>query len=279
MRMQEIGSDGSKHGKTYRDLLRGVLPDDIVSRLPRSFDLVGDIALIKLPEDLIPYGPQVSEAIMKIHRNVRSVYARRRVSGVFRIHELIHIGGVDISETVYTENGVRFYVDVKKMFVNPRMATERLRIAGIIDEGSSVLDLFSGYGGFSLNIARLKNAYVVAVDLNSHAMEALKRSIGMNKLKGVVDPICGEALTIMKGLREDFFDVIILDNPTEVLKYVDAGMRLLKRGGRAFIYTLSEDESILRKRLSELEIDVIECFSVREYSPDLSIFRCNAIKR
>ncbi|MEZ0290382.1 MAG: methyltransferase domain-containing protein [Sulfolobales archaeon] len=265
--------------KSYRDLVKDHIPPDLYSKLPRSFDVIGDIALIKLPDELIPYAPQISEAIMRIHRNVRSVYVRKRVSGVYRVHELIFAGGVEKSETIYTENGVRFYVDIKKMFVNPRMATERLRIAGMIRDGELVLDLFSGYGGFSLNIARLREVFIVAVDLNPEAINALRRSIELNKLKGYIEPIHAEARFLVESLREGIFDVIILDNPTMIESFVECIARLLKDRGRVYMYVLTKDIESFRDRVERIGLEVRECIDVREYSPEEYIYRCEVYKK
>jgi hypothetical protein len=49
-------SDRVFKGVSYKDLLVGSLPENVLSHLPRSFDIVGDIALIRLDDDLIIYG-------------------------------------------------------------------------------------------------------------------------------------------------------------------------------------------------------------------------------
>jgi tRNA G37 N-methylase Trm5 len=73
-------SDRVLRGVSYRDLLVGSLPENVLSRLPRSFDIVGDIALIRLDDDLIVYGG-IAEAIMRIH-SVRHIGGERRTTTI-----------------------------------------------------------------------------------------------------------------------------------------------------------------------------------------------------
>ncbi len=123
------------------------------------------------------------------------------------------------------------------MCVNTRLASERLRVAREIADGSLVLDLFSGYGGFALNIAKIRWAEVVAIDINPYAVEHMRRSIAMNRLRGYVYPI----ITDSRGppLRGEF-DVVIADNPTNIGSFIEIIEDLLKRGGKAYIYLLAE---------------------------------------
>ena len=260
--------------RSYKDLLRDLFDEKILEKLPRSFDIVGDIALIKIPDELMNYSRYVGEAIMKIHKNVRAVYARRSVSGVYRISEVIHIAGEKKTETIYSENGIRFYVDIEKMYVNPRLSTERSRIVKYVSDNDLVLDLFAGYGAYSLNIAKEKYVFVVASDLNIHAIEAMRRSLRLNKLRGLVEPIHSEAMYLGNILRGNTFDLVIADNPTMIDLFIDHIPKLVKRGGRVIMYILTSDIDNTRRILVEKKLIPEDCIVVREYSATKNIFRC-----
>jgi len=260
--------------KSYRDLLTEKLDPEVIKKLPRSFDIIGDIALIKIPDELMIYSKEIGEAIMRIHKNIRSVYARRSVSGLFRVSETIHIAGEDRSETIYTENGIKFYVDIKKMYVNTRLSTERSRIADLVSDGDKILDLFAAYGAYSLNIAKNKDVYILASDLNSYAVEAMKRSLMMNKLRGVIDPVVGEATHLLNSLREDTFDIILADNPTAIDHFIKYLSKPLKKSGRLILYVLTGDIDSKKKFFIENKLLAEDCVIVREYSAKMNIFRC-----
>ena len=74
-------SDRVLKGVSYKDLLVGSLPENVLSRLPRSFDIVGDIALIRLDDDLIVYEGKIAEAIMRIH-SIRHIGGERRTTTI-----------------------------------------------------------------------------------------------------------------------------------------------------------------------------------------------------
>lgn len=276
-RKQDLGS--AIRGATYKDLLGGMLPRDVVERLPRSFDIVGDIAIIRIADrDLLKYGYEISSAIMKIHRRVRSVYARGPAEGLLRIQSLEHLGGERRTETVYRENGLRFSVDIALMYVNPRLGSERLRIATEIGDGELVLDMFSSYGAFAINIARLRRCLVVANDINIDAVAHMKKSIYMNKLVGEVLPLVSDATNI--PLRGSF-TTVIADNPTNILESIKVIAEMLVRNGRAYIYALTSEPEATKRRIEELsegKLVVRTYTSVREYSPRLNIYRYLAIR-
>jgi tRNA (guanine37-N1)-methyltransferase len=278
MEFRRCSASGLLRGVGYRDLLVGSLPDEVISRLPRSFDIVGDIAVIKLDEDLMVYGREIAEAIMRIHKRIRAVYARGAVTGPMRVQTIRHIGGEERTVTIYRENGISFSVDIASMYVNTRLASERLRVAREVRDGDLVLDLFSGYGGFALNIAKIRRATVIANDINPQAIEHMKRSIAMNRLQGSVHPLVSDSKNppVKAG-----FDIIIADNPTNIEPFIGVIADLLKRGGRAYIYILanSAEEAaniVYRDLPSRLYIEL--CEEIKEYSAKLKIYRCKASK-
>ena len=276
--MGSLDASSAAKGATYRDLLAGRLPREVAERLPRSFDIIGDIAVIRLDEDLIAYGEEIASAIMKIHKSVRAVYARGPATGLLRIHGLRHIGGEERTSTIYRENGIAFSVDIAYMYVNPRLASERLRIAQEVADGELVLDLFASYGGFALNIARVRSATVVASDINARAVEHMRRSIYMNRLRGQVYPVVTDSASPPLRSR---FRVVIADNPTNIEPFIDAIEAALVERGRAYIYILADSatdaaETISRRSSSRLR--VVHCAEVREYSPKLGIYRCLSVK-
>jgi tRNA (guanine37-N1)-methyltransferase len=266
-------------GLTYRDLLSDILPRDVFEKLPRSFDIVGDIAIIRIDErELLKYGGEISNAIMKIHKRVRAVYAKGPARGSLRIQQLEHLGGERRTETIYKENGLRFSVDIAKMYVNPRLGSERLRIAMDIKDGELVLDMFSSYGAFAINIARIRRCLVVASDINSDAVTHMKRSIYMNKLLGEVMPLVSDANNMpLRGV----FTTVIADNPTNILESVEAITNALVKGGRAYIYALTDEPEAMGReieRSSGFRLAIKTYYKVKEYSPRLNIYRYLAIR-
>jgi len=79
--------------RTLEEALAASVPADVLSRLPKSFDVVGDITLLELDSELAAYETIIAAGIMEVHPNVRSVFAKSgEVSGAERIRPLLHCG-------------------------------------------------------------------------------------------------------------------------------------------------------------------------------------------
>ncbi len=220
-----------------------------------SYYVIGDIALVSLRESGVDIA-KVGEAIMSINKRVKSVFLRKKVTGQFRVNELELIAGENRTETVYKENGLKFYVDLAKVYVNPTMAGERAKLRKEVRKGEKVLDAFTGYGPIALNLA-VVGAYVVGGDLNLDGLYMLKRSMELNKLL-TVDVVNYDARYL--PFRDKSFDVAIGDNPTMVRDFLSGLCRVAKR---LTYYVLDKSP-----RLES-------CTKVNDYSKDLFIFKCS----
>ncbi|MEM2315697.1 MAG: hypothetical protein QW826_04625, partial [Candidatus Nezhaarchaeales archaeon] len=82
--------------KSILEWLSDKMPPHLLASAPRSWDLIGDIAIIDVPDELLGYEKLVAEAILAVHKNVKSVYAKASpISGDFRIRDLRLLGGED----------------------------------------------------------------------------------------------------------------------------------------------------------------------------------------
>lgn len=146
------------------------VPPELNGLLPSSFDIVGDVAMIKIPDELWDYRGAIGEAMIRVNKNIRVVFHDYGVKGEFRIRDLEKIAGEGTSETVHKEFGVRLYTDPSKVYFNPRLSSERSRIAGLVKDGEVVIDMFGGVAPFGTVIGKLANPSVIySIDLNPAA--------------------------------------------------------------------------------------------------------------
>ena len=276
-------SKSIRRGVNLRTLLKEVLPCEVVERIPRSFDVVGDIALIELDPDIAHrYGHIVAEAIMRLQPRVRAVFARGATEGVERVRRLIHIGGENRTQTIHREHGILIAVDIAKAYFNPSLSTEHARVASYVDDHDLVLDLFAGVGPFALHIATRCRAYVVACDINVYALQLLRKSIELNRrrIKGFIEPIAIDSIEAIKSyvFRENTFTHIIMNLPHEAPKLSHYVLRIVSRGGLLHIYGIASSP---RDFVSSLEvvrsfrdsIEIVEVVRVLDYAPRKYIFR------
>ncbi len=63
---------------SVKEYLAGKIPSEHLSLIYRSYDLIGDIAVIRVPEEASRYKRLIAEAIMHVHKHVKSVWAQAR---------------------------------------------------------------------------------------------------------------------------------------------------------------------------------------------------------
>ena len=216
--------------KTLAELLANQLPPSLLNSLPRALDTVGDIAIIEIPPELNAHATLIGEAILKTHKNMRTVLAKAgAVSGTYRIRELAVIAGEPKTATVHKEHGCTYYVDAAKAYFSPRLSHEHNRVASLVQTGETVLDLFAGVGPFSVLIAKkTPSAKVYAVDINPDAVELLKRNIRLNRVENRVFPILGDARQIVEHKLLGVADRVIMNLPEKAIGFVGAACKAVK---------------------------------------------------
>ena len=268
-RDQRIGS--------FKEVLQNTLPQEILEQIPRSFDIIGDIALIQLPSQIAEkYGNLIGNAIMSINNNIKSVYARGEVKGEFRIREIKHIAGDKRTWTIHKEHGVKIYVDISKAYINPSLVEEHRRIAEIVKDNELVLDMFTGVGSFPLIIASRKRAIVIAIDINPYAIECLIKSLHINKLKGTIIPIIGDSKIVVRLLKPKQFNHILMNLPHKSVEFLEEACYAVNNHGLIHIYVVAcnekQAENNIIKNCSCYE-EVVEIRRVIDYAPGKFIFR------
>jgi len=268
-----------RHHKSYRDLLVGLIPEEELSYLPRSFDIIGEVAIIQLPERLLGVSKYIGEAILRVHKNVRCVYAKiGTVKGMFRLPHLLHIAGEQIESTIHREYGLSFLVDVRRCYFSPRLANEHRRIALLAKDGEYIIDMFSGVGPFAIHIASIRKVLVYAIDINPYAYRCLVKNIKLNKrkLKGAVVPICSDSRIVAKYLRE-IADRIIMNFPDDPYSFLEYALLFLNEEGTIHIYSFEDEPDPIASSLSKIQsivsslgwniVDVLYSRIIKEVSP------------
>ncbi|NXN35826.1 TYW2 protein, partial [Rhinoptilus africanus] len=81
----------------------------------------------------------------------------------------------------HVDNGIRYTFDVTKCMFSPGNITEKLRVASLPCSGEVLVDLYAGIGYFTLPyLVHAGAAFAHACEWNSHAVEALRRSLALN---------------------------------------------------------------------------------------------------
>ena len=243
--------------KTLVEVLENQFPPHLLASLPKALDIIGDIAIIEVPTETKAHEKALGEAVMQIHKNVRTVLAKSgAIIGTCRLREFDVIAGENNTTTVHKEFGCHYFMDVAKTYFSPRLSNEHKRVALLVQKGETVVDLFAGVGPFSVLIAKnTEKVLVYALDINPYAIEFLKKNIQLNRVQNCVIPILGDARKIVEDKLLGVADRVIMNLPESASEFVDVACKVLKsEGGVVHFYgfvRLPNSVDTLKNRLSE----------------------------
>ena len=210
----------------------------MLSHVYNSYDIVGDIAIIRLTEASREYRRIIAEAIMSIHKNVKTVLAQiSPVQGDFRLRRLEFVAGENKTHTVHKESECLFSVDVAKCYFSPRLFYERMRVARQVRAGETVVNMFAGVGCFSIIIAKhsaVKKVY--SVDVNPAAFQFMQENVRLNRVCERVIPILGDAKKVVREKLRHVADRVLMPLPEKAFEYLPHALFALKDKGERWIY-------------------------------------------
>ena len=247
----------------FEELLKQELGErlgDKVYLVRKSFDIIGDIAVLEIPRELEFVEKEIARIFLKTHPNVKTVLKKKGAhEGSFRIQKLELLAGEDKKETIYVENKARFKLNLEEVYFSPRLASERLRIARLVKKDEKVLVMFSGYAPYPITI--LKNSgenskpkIVFGVELNPKAHEYALINKELNKipdeklvlLNGDVREVVPE---LMKrySIVKDGFDRIVMPLPKTGFLFLNTAFKAIKNEGIIHYYMFLEEGEIPKK--------------------------------
>jgi len=246
-----------------RQVLAEFIPESVVNDVYNSYDIVGDIAIIRLKEKSFQFKEIIAEIILKIHKNVKTVLAQTSpVKGDFRTRKLEYVAGENKTVTIHREYGCLFSVDVKKCYFSPRLHYERMRITKYVSEGEVIVNMFAGVGCFSIVIAKNSNAEkIYSIDINPIAIKFMKENVRLNRVYGRVIPILGDSKEIILQKLLGRAERILMPLPEKAYKYLPYALSALhSKEGWIHYYDFEhtrrcEDpvEKVKRKVIEKLE--------------------------
>jgi tRNA (guanine37-N1)-methyltransferase len=249
---EEIGARPQNLSET----VRGDVPEDLLPRLPSSFDIIGDIAIVEIPQQLTAFSAMIGEGVMKINPHVRLVLRKLgQISGTFRTRKFEGIAGAGGTVTVHKEFGCVFRLDVAKVYFNPRLSHERMRVAKQVTASERVLDMFAGVGPYSILIAKTqRESELCAVDVSPEAFRYLRHNVLLNKVADRVVCMLGDAAQLVTTDLRGTANRVIMNLPSESSHFLEAALQALKReGGIIHYYTFASRDNGLEQIKKEVE--------------------------
>jgi len=278
---EAVEMEGEKFQRTKkpRELLSKILTEKEFENLVTSYDLIGDIAIVEIPEELEKKEKKIAEAILETNKRLKVVAKKLgRVDSEFRVRPLKVIAGENRTETLYTEHGCRMKVDVAKVYFSIRLSTERKRIAELVKPKEKILALFAGVGPFPLVISKKRpKTEIVAIELNPEGVKYMEENIKLNKMKNII-PVEGDARKIVLEKYRNFADRILMPLPRSADKFLDVAIAGAKDGCIVHIYNFAPIENsydeIEKKIFKEakkagVKAEIVNRKIVRPYAPKI----------
>lgn len=160
------------------------------------------------------------------------------------------------SNSIYTENGHQFIIDLEKgqktgFFIDQR---DNRQLLGKYSKGKKVLNAFSYTGGFSVYALAHGAKSVVSMDISGSALEQADQNVGLLG-KSTMKRHRSVKADVVKHLRQDEeqYDIIVLDPPAfakrmsarhnavQAYKRINAtALAKLPKGGMLFTFSCSQ---------------------------------------
>lgn len=233
--------------------LESILSEQESQELISSFDQIGDIIIVRIPDSLLSKKKIIGETLLKQVKIAKSVfYQASAVEGDFRTRNLEILAGDNKTETEYKEFGCKFIVDVENAFFSPRLSTERERISNLVQNGETIVNMFAGVGMFSVMIAKKKKCTVYSIDINPIAAKLCEKNIKSNKLVGNIVSINGDALQIIQEQLQNKSDRTLMLLPERSDEFLESAINATKNGGIIHYYShIHADKKSDAGKLSE----------------------------
>lgn len=227
-----------------KDELKKHFTQEEMESMTRSYDIVGSIAIIEIPDDLEEHRSLIGQKILDLNKPIRTVL--RKIGGhegPFRTQPMECIAGEDIRETTVIENGVKLKVNVEETYYSVRMASERSRIAGLVSEGESILCLFSGVAPYPCVLSRhTKAKEIVGIEINPAAHELGLENVAHNRCTNV-HLLEGDAHEILHRFARDKrrFDRITMPLPHTAQEFLDGTISVCAKSAVIHYYSFEHE--------------------------------------
>lgn len=229
----------------FKEKLKEKLGDFISSQelelLPRGFQTLGKVMVLKLHPDLIKYKEVIARKSMELLPAIESVYLNEGIiKGNFRTPEnIVYVAGKKNPIVIHKEHGVSYKFDFTKIMFSQGNLAERKHLATLVKDGEVIVDMFAGIGYFSLPIAKIANPRkIYSIEINPYSFKFLSENIKLNQMEDKITPINGnckeEVVELAKrGIRADRVVMGVFPAPKE---YIKPALALVKETGTFYHY-------------------------------------------
>ncbi len=184
------------------------------------------------------------------------------------------------TETINKENGCLFKLDLKKVMWSKGNNNERIRIAKLVEDNETVIDMFAGIGYFSIPIGVHSNAkQVYSIEINPNSFHYLKENIKLNKINNII-PLLGDCMDITPDYSADR---IIMGYVKTTHHYLKTAIDSLNKGGVIHYHETVPEKLMDTRPINRIKevagdrsVEFLKLNKVKKYSPGVFHVVCDA---
>jgi tRNA (guanine37-N1)-methyltransferase len=228
---------------TFKEALQHILSPKELEEANFAHEVVGDIAIIEIPETLIVKEQQIATALLKSNKHIKTVVKKDSIhDGNFRTQQHKVLAGLDTTVAEYKENNCTLEFDINEVYFSTRLATERKRVYEQVKEGENVLVMFSGAAPYCCVIGKnTKAKQIIGIEINPQGHLAGLKNIKKNKLSQV-KLINGDVKKEVPKIK-DSYDRIIMPLPKTSLDFLPEALQVSKKGTIVHLYAFSHEDA------------------------------------
>lgn len=249
------------------------LPKELKRLLPDRWERLGRVLVLRLPGRLVGRSAEVARAYagaLGVETVLRDMSGSRGSLREPTMEVLLGSG----TETVHTENRVRYCFDAARIMFSSGNMAERARMGKAVGRGETVVDMFAGIGYFTLQMAvHARPKAVFACEMNPVSFQYLLKNLRLNRAGRVVIPLEGDC---RKVAPEGIADRVVMGH-FDSLEFVPKALRVLRpEGGMLHVHCLCRKDRIpdeawdrVRKRVEDggRRGELVHCERVKSFKP------------
>ena len=229
-----------------------------------KYKKIGDILILDRS-----YSNNDFEELSKKHK-VKTIMKIDHIQGTKRepVYKILY--GSE-TETVNKENGCLFKLDLAKVMWSKGNNNERLRIAKLVEDDETVMDMFAGIGYFSIPIGVHANAReVISIEINPNSYHYLCENIKLNKVDNIT-PILGDCKNVAANFKADR---ILMGYVKTTHHYLRAAIDSLNKGGILHYHETVPEKLIHTRPIERIisqsdgrDVELLKINKIKKYSP------------
>lgn len=232
-----------------KQALKGKLTKKELTFVCSSFDIVGTIAILDIPDEIKKKQAIIAKALLKLNLHIKTVLKKSGIHyGIYRRQKMIHIAGDKTKVAEHRESGIKMLVDVEKCYFSSRLGTERLRIAKQIVPKEEILVMFSGVAPYPLVFAKNTKAKVIyGIEKNPVAHRFAEKNVLLNRFWERIRLVRGDVRQVIP-LMGKRFNRILMPMPKTAEEFLPIAFKAAKKATIIHYYYFGREDEFKKLR-------------------------------